>query len=560
MEQAQVEAEEIFKKFKEHSVAEFFKKNRQMLGLSGKIRSFTTIIHEYVTNSLDACEEANILPTLTVKIDEIGQEYYLVTIRDNGPGMPKKIASKAVGQLLAGTKFHRLKQSRGQQGIGAAGCTMFAELTSGKPVTIKSGSKKMKTFEMELTVDVKKNAPKIHKYTETGEEFEGTEIKAYFKEISYRRGDLGPLEYLRRTAIANPHCELTFIEPTGEIIYFPRSLNQIPKIAKEIKPHPKGVKVDELLTLSKYTQSRKTSSFLKTEFSRIGNTTLKELSQKVSFDLNKDPRKISWQEGEEVINAFKTMKFVAPQLDVMQPIGENRIKASLKNIVKPEFVSVVTRKPSVYSGGYPFQVEAAVAYGGKAGKHEKEKKSIEVLRFANKVPLLFDTGSCALTKGVAGTDWKRYGVQDINSAPISVFVNIISVHLPYTSAGKQAIADEEEVMAEIKLAVQQAGRRISQFISGKRKIADKEMRRKIFTKYASEIIPYLAHLSNKEAKKLDKQLQEIVEKRLKIEEAMEKQEKKFGMEDVADEDISEAIKGDYKEDLDENDEFEEGEE
>ena len=127
---------EMFDNFKEHSVAEFFKKNKQMLGFSGKVRSMTTIIHEYVTNSLDACEESNILPEIYIAIEEINKEegHYRITVKDNGPGIPEKHIGKALGMMLAGTKFHRYVQQRGPQGIGAAGCTMYALLTTGQPI------------------------------------------------------------------------------------------------------------------------------------------------------------------------------------------------------------------------------------------------------------------------------------------------------------------------------------------------------------------------------------------------------------------------------------------
>src|SRR3990167_4697454 len=105
-----VSAEELSKDFKEHSVAEFFKKNMQMLGLTGKTKTLTTIVHEYTTNSLDACEESKILPDIEVQIKELSDEYYEITVKDNGPGMTKETVGKALGQLLAGTKFHRMMQ------------------------------------------------------------------------------------------------------------------------------------------------------------------------------------------------------------------------------------------------------------------------------------------------------------------------------------------------------------------------------------------------------------------------------------------------------------------
>ena len=225
-------AEQLQKEFKEHSVADFFKKNRQMLGLTGKIRTLTTIIHEYVTNSLDACEEARVLPDIDVKIVELGDEYYEVTSTDNGPGLTKDTVGKAFGQLLAGTKFHRRIQSRGQQGIGASGATMFSLITTGKPIQVITGNG-TKAFSCELTIDSKTNQPKIIKMDDIEKKFKGTAIKAKFKDIKYQRSEQGVFEYLRRTAIANPHAKFSLIEPDGTKTVFDRT-------SKEIPPKPKA--------------------------------------------------------------------------------------------------------------------------------------------------------------------------------------------------------------------------------------------------------------------------------------------------------------------------------
>jgi len=214
--EAGMSAEQIAQEFKEHSVAEFFKKNMQMLGLTGKIKTLTTIVHEYVTNSLDACEEAKILPNVDVQLKEIGSEYYEVTVKDNGPGLTKETAGKALGKLLAGTKFHRMMQMRGQQGIGAAGCTMLSQITTGKASNVITGTGKGKPFSVEITIDPKKNEAKMANITELNKEFQGTIIKAKFKGVKYVNSEQAPLEYLRRTAIANPHAQITLIEPNGQ--------------------------------------------------------------------------------------------------------------------------------------------------------------------------------------------------------------------------------------------------------------------------------------------------------------------------------------------------------
>ncbi len=521
-------ADSLAKEFKEHSVAEFFKKNRQMLGLYGKVRTLTTIIHEYVSNSLDACEEANILPDIDVKIDELGEEYYEVTVTDNGPGLSQEVVGKAFGQLLAGTKFHRMMQMRGQQGIGASGCTMLSQSTTGKPTKVITGTGQGKAISLELTIDPKRNAPKITNLKEIERKFKGTAVKAKFKGVIYRDSSTGPLEYLRRTAISNPHASIKLRDPKGKKFAFKRTVKIIPKKPKEMKPHPKGITVDELITLSKYTKATKTASFLKNDFDRVGATSIEKIQKIVKFDLNKDPKQMAWDEAESIIKAFKKIDFIAPNTDGLSPIGEDRIKKSLNKIIEPEFVHTITRKPKVYSGGFPFQIEVGIGYGGKAGRGDNsEDAKVEIMRFANRAPLLFDAGNCAITKAVNAVDWKRYGVRDLNSAPLTVFINFISVHVPYMGAGKQSVADEEEVMDELKLALMDCARRTSGYIKAKLREKERKMKQDMFYKYIPEISLALGHVTGTKKEKLTKHLEKLVKEKLgleKLEETPEGQE------------------------------------
>lgn len=530
-----VTADDLAKEFREHSVAEFFKKNRQMLGLSGKTKALTTIVHEYVSNSLDACENANILPDIDVYIKELADEHYEVTVTDNGPGLTRETVGKALGQLLAGTKFHRLMQMRGQQGIGAAGCTMLSQMTTGKEVKVITGNAK-EVFSCDVSIDTKFNQPKVTNIVVLTKKFRGASIKAQFKEMKYINNEQGPLEYLRRTAIANPHAKITFTDPAGQTVTFERTAKKVPDKPEEVQPHPRGVTVDELQNMALATPSRKTNSFLKTELDRMGDTAIKEIEKHTSFDLDKDPHKLSWQEIEEIVKAFKTITFIAPRTDTLRPIGEDQIEKSLRSIVEPEFLSVITRKPAVFSGGYPFQVEAAIAYGGKAGRKVGEEMRMEIMRFANRAPLLFDTGGCGITEAVKSVDWKRYGIKDAETAPVTVFVNLISVHIPYTGAGKQAISNDESVVEEIRLALMDVGRRTARYIIGKERERLKMEKKRIYMKYAVEVAIAIGELVEKDPKPIEHKLLDTVSKRLKLDEQQEK-----ALEAESDEDLEKEL-------------------
>ncbi len=509
------------KEFKEHSVAEFFKKNKQMLGFYGKVRMITMVIHEYVTNSIDACEEAKILPDIDVKIDELGKEYYEITVTDNGPGISKENVGKAFGKLLAGTKFHRLIQSRGQQGIGASGCTMLSQMTTGKPSKVITGQKGKAPISLEITIDPAKNEPKLSNLKELNKPFQGTAVQAKFKGVVYRDSEQGPREYIKRTAIANPHVQISLRDPMGQKVTFKRTLSEIPKSPKAIKPHPKGITVDEIISMSKRTAARNTSSFLSNDFDRMGSKSLTEIKKRTKFDMNKDPKQLTWDEAEEIVNAFKDVDFIAPSTDALRPIGEERIQKSLNSILQPEYTTVLTRKPSVYAGGFPFQVEIGIAYGGLAGRQIGEERRMEIMRFSNRVPLLFDAGNCALTKAVQDIDWKRYGIKNPETSPVTVFMNFISVHIPYTGAGKQAIADEDEVLEELRLALMQTARRAGVYITRKKREQENQLKRQMFYKYIPEIARALKGLTGANEAETKKKMEKLVLEKLKIEDAEE---------------------------------------
>jgi DNA topoisomerase-6 subunit B len=222
---------------------------------------------------------------------------------------------------------------------------------------------------------------------------------------------------------------------------------------------------------------------------------------------------------EKVVKAIEKTKTFAPRFDTLIPIEEKHLEESLRKIIKPEFLSVLSRKPTVYRGGYPIQTEVAIAYGGDAGQTlANNEKKMEIMRFANKAPLLFDNGACAITKAVNSVDWKRYGIKDIENQPITILVNLSSVHIPYTSAGKQAIADEDEIVEEIRKALMTAARSLGIHISKKRGMEIKMKKKGIFLNYAKELAEGLHLLTERDKKELYSKLEEVITHKLKLEE------------------------------------------
>jgi DNA topoisomerase-6 subunit B len=506
-----VMADDIFKQFKEHSVAEFFKKNRQMLGFSGKVRSMTIIVHEFMTNSLDACEEAGILPEVSVQVDELGDDHYRLTVKDNGPGIPKSHIGKALGQMLAGTKFHRYIQQRGQQGIGAAACTMFSYLTTGQPakaISCHNG----KRFTANIAIDFKANKPVLQEIEEVPTDESGLTVISEYKDVRYERSNYGVYEYLRRTALANPHCCITLTEPNNDKTVFPRSVEANPPRPFEIKPHPLGIGTHDLLEFAKHNkESKRISSFLQDTFARMSAGKVDELRALLpDMDLNKSPQSMTWEEAESMVKAFGQLRWISPAMDSLVPIGKGQVEISFRNIFNPDVLVVTERAPKVYRGGIPFMIEVGIAYGG--GIAAAGKKG-EVMRFANRVPLLFDSGGCAITETIKTMDWKRYDLKEFENEPVAVLVNLVSVHVPYTSAGKQAISNEQDMMDEIKFALMEASRGIQKYLSGKRKAHEIATKRKVVNRYVQQLAGDLATLSGEKKAEIEKKLLEIIEKK-----------------------------------------------
>jgi len=508
--------EKIFTEFREHSVAEFFKKNQQMLGFSGKTRSLTTIVHEYVTNSLDACEEAGILPDVSISISELDVEKYKVIAEDNGPGIPEKHIGKALGQMLAGTKFHRYAQQRGQQGIGASGCTMYAQITTGKPVKVVSRYDS-KRINCEITIDLKSNSAKIMNLVkEDGQFGSGLRIEAEVGEVKYDKSSFGVYEYVRRTALSNPHLQITLVDPEGQKSVFPRSSDKIPARPVAVMPHPLGISTNDLIDFAhRERECRRISSFLQERFVRFSAAKVDELKGMLpDVDFDKNPNAIEWHEAEKIVKAIHdpNVKWIAPATDSVKPIGTEQIEKSLKNILAPQFLSITERPPKIYKGGIPFMVEAAIAYGGGAGKKAGDAASSEIIRYANRAPLLFDNSGCAITRAAKEVDWKRYGLKNFEEEPITVFVNISSVYVPYTSAGKQAISDDEEILAEIKNAIMEAARDIQRSLSGIRRDADRKERKKAIIRYVQQLSRDMTELAGKgKPAELEKKLMHLIE-------------------------------------------------
>jgi len=511
-----VHAKELAKKQREISVAEFFEKNRHLLGFDNPRKALLTTIKEAVDNSLDAAEEARVLPEIIIEIVQLSETRFKIIIEDNGPGIIKAQIPRIFAKLLYGSKFHKLSQSRGQQGIGISAAVLYSQLTTGKPtiVTSKTDPKK-KAHQFTLKINTQTNEPKIIKDEEINWENKDHGIKIEMElEGSYFKGKQSVDEFIKNTAITNPHSTIIYTSPVPEQIIFARATEELPVEPKEIKPHPYGIELGMLIKMLQSTKARTLQSFLQQDFSRVGPGTAKEICQNAKLLPNSKPKSISRDMAENLFKGIQATKIISPPTNCLSPIGAELLEKSLRKEINAEFYTSVTRSPSVYRGN-PFLVEVGLAYGGE----QEKEKTIRLLRYANRVPLIYQPGACAATQAIQQISWNPYGLsqskRSLPVGPMTLVVHIASVWVPFTSESKEAIAQYPEIMKEIKLAVRECGRKLGMFINKKRRIHAESKKRSYIETYIphiSEALHELIGIKQTEKEKVEKLLFKILEK------------------------------------------------
>jgi DNA topoisomerase-6 subunit B len=545
-------AEEMATRQREISISEFFTKNRHLLGFDNPSKALLTTIKEAVDNSLDACEEAGILPEISIGVRDLGFEAtgeltkgegrFVVSVEDNGPGIVKAQAPKIFGKLLYGSKFHRLKQSRGQQGIGISAAAMYGQLTTGQPIRVISRTGKGKpTHSFDIQIDTRKNSPVVTR-DETLDDWHqehGTRVDLEIV-ANWQSGQKFVNRYVEHTALANPHCTVHYLRPKQERLSFPRATADLPKEALEIRPHPHGVELGALMTMAGDSKSHDVKGFLQTSFSRVSAQVAGEILRNAGLRERMRPREVAGDRdvAAKLHSGIQKTRIMAPPVNCLSPIGDALMRQGLVSFLSvietdgpdgedgqldldqvakkkgkkekarpapaPEpaqaeaeegvekikghdyFIATVTRPPRVYRGN-PFQVEVGLAHGGSW----PADKPVELFRFANRVPLLFQRGACGITEAVVKTDWRNYLLSQPKGSlpvgPMALLVHIASVWVPFTSESKEAVAHYPEIIREIQLAAQECGRKLAAHIR-KRQHADYQaQRRSIFELYIHEV-------------------------------------------------------------------------
>jgi DNA topoisomerase VI subunit B len=533
---------------REISVSEFFLKNRHLLGFDTPAKSLVTAVKEAVDNALDACEEAGILPEIGVEVrGRYGKAR--IAVEDNGPGIVESQIARIFGKLLYGSKFHKLSQSRGQQGMGISAAGMYGQLTVGKPLHIISQVEGEEfASEMYVSIDTARNRPDIHKKKRLKwNRAHGTRVEMEL-EGHHQSGPHSIEVYLKQTAIANPHLTINYQDPQGGRIRLVRSTDKLPPRPREIKPHPYGIELGRLIQLLSNTTSRTLLQLLVNEFSCVGRKTavkiIKLARQRSGRRLSERsyPRHIAHAQATALHLALQKTRVSAPRTDCIVPIGEEQLLAGLRKELDAEFYTVVTRRAAAYRGN-PFQVEVAIAYGHageaaveieKGGHMQKTKahkdkiadrliadrnEAVRVLRFANRVPLLYQQSSCAMTKAILQTNWRAYGLHQpkgaLPVAPMAILVHVASVWVPYTSESKEAIEPYPEIVKEIRLGLQQCARGLAHHLHRQEHLHEEYDRRAYIEKYLPHIgaaLQDILRLSNAEREATVQRLDRVLHK------------------------------------------------
>tara|TARA_X000001036_G_scaffold20965_1_gene17592 strand:- start:824 stop:2893 length:2070 start_codon:yes stop_codon:yes gene_type:complete len=501
-------AERMAKNQKQVAISEFFEKNKHFLGFDSLTRSLITAVKEAVDNSLDACEEARILPEIRIQITKIDDKKNIVELKseDNGPGIPQRSIEKVFGQLLFGSRFHAIRQSRGQQGIGITGVVMYSQLTTGQKTHVRSKiATEASAAIVDIGLDTRKN--KATKSNETREiwELEDGSFKEHGLEITtrmkakYQKGRQSVYQYLRMTSIVNPHADITFTDPEGQVHHWARVTERLPTKVESIKPHPHGIHLGTLQRMCSESRDSRMTVFLRNNFSGMSTRAAKELLQVAEISEKAKPKSLKPEQYRALLEAFqgermlnnKPVKLLNPPTNCLSPIEELLIKKGLSKTIDSRFVTTMTRAPTVTQGN-PYQVEVGLIFG----EGMLADKPVEVLRFANRVPLMYQQGGCLLTKAIESVDWRQYGLDQaggrgVPKGPAAILVHLASTNVQFTSEAKEALADNSEVMDETRKALLEMGRGLRKHLEKKKKMAKTQEKFEL----VNDIIPAIAQKS-----------------------------------------------------------------
>ncbi|MCD6488442.1 MAG: DNA topoisomerase VI subunit B [Desulfurococcales archaeon] len=509
----------VREEFKALSPAQFFARYREIAGFSNPTRALYQAIRELVENALDATDSHGILPSvkIIVRQDSENPSHYVITVEDNGIGIPPQHVPQAFGRVLYSSKYV-LRQTRGMFGLGVKAAIIYGQLTTGKPVEVITSQPGLKRiYYFKLRIDLQKNQPII---LERGSwrksrDWHGT-IVSITIEGDWSRAKQKIIEYIKRTAVITPYANIVFVAPDGVVLFYKRNIEQLPPPSKEVKPHPHGIDLEFLKTLKENKNFKTVKDLLINSFQGVGEKTAIDVLILSSIDPSISPSKLTERDLVRLAETLKAYKrFRAPKADALSPLGREIIKAGLRRIFEPEFVEAITRRPAAYQG-HPFIIEVGIAYGGKVPMSSDDGPIL--LRYANKIPLLYDEKSDVSWKVVSKSnfDWSQYNVS--LPAQLIVLTHICSTKIPFKGVGKESVADVPEIEKELRLALREVARKLRIYLSKKIREEEKKRRIIVLARYIPEVARNLAIIaSNGKGDKVDgillEKLSEIIARR-----------------------------------------------
>jgi DNA topoisomerase-6 subunit B len=495
------------KKITSSSTAEYFSKNLQQVGFSSPTKAVLTTVKEAVDNSLDACEDNGILPEINISIVKLGAgtmkntDKLQIIVDDNGPGIHEEDISKVFGEYLASSKFGRGRCSRGQQGIGISAATTWALQTTATPVRVITKTKdQRKAVSCSVEVDLKNNKGLTRdRQTIDWDRAHGTSVEFILEGRVQLNGEAGLLSYLRGNVLVNPHLTLNYTLPEIGSATYARVTKDVPHVPDAIEPHPHTMKLGEFLSHARLFGRVRLHTWLKTGFSRMGDKVITDMwkAQKLSTQLlNKNLESVTDENLKAIYTAVQATQLMAPSTQSVVSIGEDAMSLSVERLGEIDFFAVATRKPTICDFK-PMQVEVAIARvtGGKIDGDEP----VQVLRFANRVPLQFDKSACAIVKAITTVNWRSYGLRQpkdaVPTGPYILAVSVVSPFIKFKNASKETIDASDELVEEIRRALMQAGQRLSRHLSRENKAADLEEKILHLEKFGPVLVDTLVRIT-----------------------------------------------------------------
>lgn len=499
-------------RFRGLSPAEFFHRNREVAGFANPARALYQTIRELVENSLDATETHGILPRIFVEIQVNPQDEgkVTVTVADNGIGIPLHEVPNVFGRVFYGSKYV-IRQSRGVFGLGVKMAVLYAQMTTGKPIYVRTAPINSPVEgEYYVQIDVSRNIPHVlrMRFRRKERNWHGTVVRLTL-EGSWLLAKKRILEYIKRTALITPYASIRLKTPEEDLV-FKRVTREIPEPPEAGLYHPRGVDIEILKEMIRSLNSNDVTlrDFLVKNFEGVGEKIAEEFLNWAGFDPEKRVRELRSEDLEQLATKMKSFeKWRRPRPYTLSPLGSRLLEEGVKRILSPEFVAAVSRPPSSY-GGHPFIVEVAVAYGGAVPLSD----SPMLLRFANRMPLLYDEGVDVSRKVVDAIDWSVYKVKF--PAALAVVTHICSTKIPFKGVGKEAVADVPEIEKELEAAVRDAARELRLFLSRLERLQEVKRREVIYRKYLGEVVSALSYVTSINEAELQSKLEELISREL----------------------------------------------